>query len=497
MRNLLNSCKRKCRAMEKGRCLFMKKGLLKSARGLFCMVLATAMALTGVQFPKSGQKGGSMVAIAEAASTTGRVPMWAYMKSGSGKLITYTTNALNSSTGYIEPGDYCKILAFYSNGSVKVSYPTSKGSRTAYAAMNGFMASTGFDTRTRTLGKKLTAYRRSTGNSTIGTVYASDQVIVVGTSNGRTQVQYPCSGGFKLGWVAGTYSANTGSNPQGCIDSVVSTAEGRITVAGWAFDRDSLGSSLQVHVYVGGPAGSGAPGYVVTANAYRPDVNKVYPGVGNYHGFNSTICVSKRGSQTIYIYAINVGGGNTNPLLGTKSVNIRGGNANASTSNSSTSFQMPLANARCTWRSYSNWSWASKSGSGSRVYHLGIDIAGSSDNVMATATGIVAKCGYNSANGNYVVLKHTISGKTVYSFYAHLASYNVRNGATVAKGSKIGVVGNTGSASRGKHLHFAMTDTLWSGSYYGYATYFSGNKTTYAGVTYYNPIFVIQNNRLP
>ena len=94
-----------------------------------------------------------MVAVAEAASTTGRVPMWAYMKSGSGKLITYTTNSLKKSTGYILPGDYCKVLAFYSNGSVKVSYPTSKGSRTAYAAMSGFMASTGFNTRTRTLGK--------------------------------------------------------------------------------------------------------------------------------------------------------------------------------------------------------------------------------------------------------------------------------------------------------------------------------------------------------
>lgn len=474
----------------------MKKRVMKALKGMFCGVLVTALTITGVQLPMSGKKSGSMVAVAEAASTTGRVPMWAYMKNGSGRLTTYTSNALSKSTGYIVPGDYCKVLAFYSNGSVKVSYPTSKGSRTAYAAMSGFMASTGFSNQTRKLGKNLTAYRRSTGNATIGTVYASDQVIIVGTANGRTQVQYPCSGGYKLGWVTGTYSINTGSNPQGCVDSVVSPSVGKIRVGGWAFDRDSLGNNLQIHVYVGGPAGSGAPGYVVTANAYRPDVNKAYPGVGNYHGFNSTISVSKRGIQTVYIYAINVGGGNANPLLGTKSVNIGGGNTNTS-SNSSTSFQMPLANARCTWRSYSNWSWASKSGSGSRVYHLGIDIIGSSDNVMAAATGIVAKCGYNSANGNYVILKHSVSGKTVYSFYAHLASYNVRNGAAVAKGSKIGVVGNTGSASRGKHLHFAMMNTLWNGSYYGYATYFSGNKTTYAGVTYYNPVYVIQNNRLP
>lgn len=105
---------------------------------------------------------------------------------------------------------------------------------------------------------------------------------------------------------------------------------------------------------------------------------------------------------------------------------------------------------------------------------------------------------HKDANGNYVILRHTISGKTVYSFYAHLASYNVKTGQTVSKGNKIGVVGNTGTASRGKHLHFAMMNTLWSsGAYYGYSTYFSGNKVTYSGVTYYNPVYVIQNNRLP
>lgn len=163
-----------------------------------------------------------------------------------------------------------------------------------------------------------------------------------------------------------------------------------------------------------------------------------------------------------------------------------------------TAFQMPLVGARCTWRSYTNWSWGNNSGAGgSRVYHLGIDIIGTSDNVMAAAKGTVAQCGYNGANGNYVVLKHTISGQTVYSFYAHLASYSVKRGNTVSKGAKIGIVGNTGSSSRGKHLHFAMMNTLWNGSYYGYSTYFTGNKTTYAGVTYYNPIYVIQNNRLP
>lgn len=189
--------------------MFMTKGLKRGLKGLLCTALAAATALTGVKLPAPGGQGRSSVAVAEAASTTSRVPMWAYMKNGSGRLTTYTANTLKKSTGYIVPGDYCKISAFYSNGSVKVTYPTSKGSKTAYAAMSGFMTSTGFSTSTRTLGKRLTAYRRSTGSSTIGTVYATDKVIVVGQSNGRTQVQYPCSGGYKLGWVAGSYSAGS------------------------------------------------------------------------------------------------------------------------------------------------------------------------------------------------------------------------------------------------------------------------------------------------
>lgn len=69
------------------------------------MILAAATVMTGVRLPTFDGKGIATVAVAEAASTTGRVPMWAYMKSGSGKLTTYTTNALNKSTGYIVPGD--------------------------------------------------------------------------------------------------------------------------------------------------------------------------------------------------------------------------------------------------------------------------------------------------------------------------------------------------------------------------------------------------------
>lgn len=137
----------------------------------------------------------------------------------------------------------------------------------------------------------------------------------------------------------------------------------------------------------------------------------------------------------------------------------------------------------------------------SRNDHIGVDYyaKGSDKNVYAAAAGTVKAAGYNSANGYYVIIQHTISGKTVYSFYAHLASYSVKAGDKVSVGSKIGVVGKSGSSANGTvHLHFAFVDTYKSaGSYYGYASSFTGNKTKYSGVTYYNPEYVIQYDRLP
>lgn len=130
---------------------------------------------------------------------------------------------------------------------------------------------------------------------------------------------YKHSSGISKIYVRPNYE--NGNNPTGCLDGLVG-GTGTVKVSGWAFDRDDMSASLNIHVYIGGQAGdSNAEGYgYIIANEGRGDVNAAY-GCGDYHGFSSTIFTSKTGTQPVYVYAINVGGGE-NVCIGSGTVNI-------------------------------------------------------------------------------------------------------------------------------------------------------------------------------
>lgn len=120
------------------------------------------------------------------------------------------------------------------------------------------------------------------------------------------------------GFVSPNYEKNN-HNPIGAWDSIITGGMKRIRVTGWTYDLDDPNASLDIHVYVGGPAGSGAPCYVIKADVYRTDIN-----IGNCrHGFDSFIDVSPTGRQNVYLYAINVGEGQYTEL-GMKTIDIEG-----------------------------------------------------------------------------------------------------------------------------------------------------------------------------
>ncbi|WP_279194377.1 M23 family metallopeptidase, partial [Holdemania massiliensis] len=70
--------------------------------------------------------------------------------------------------------------------------------------------------------------------------------------------------------------------------------------------------------------------------------------------------------------------------------------------------------------------------------------------ILATADGQVSATGYNTIQGNYVILEHS---EGIQSFYGHLDKIQVHEGEQISQGQTLGVMGMTGRAT-GPHVHF-------------------------------------------
>ena len=85
--------------------------------------------------------------------------------------------------------------------------------------------------------------------------------------------------------------------------------------------------------------------------------------------------------------------------------------------------------------------------------HTGVDFpAPAGTPVAAAAAGTVTFAGFDDGYGLLVVIAH---GNGVTTWYAHLSRIDVRPGAAVAVGARVGAVGATGRAT-GPHLHFEV-----------------------------------------
>ncbi|GAB4577321.1 MAG: hypothetical protein Fur0022_00520 [Anaerolineales bacterium] len=91
--------------------------------------------------------------------------------------------------------------------------------------------------------------------------------------------------------------------------------------------------------------------------------------------------------------------------------------------------------------------------------HPALDIAGGEGTaVYATDSGVVVYAGWSEYGYGYlIVLDH---GTGWQSAYAHLSAVGVSCGQSVALGTVIGAVGNTGN-STGAHLHFELRSELY------------------------------------
>lgn len=95
--------------------------------------------------------------------------------------------------------------------------------------------------------------------------------------------------------------------PFGALD-LVQAKPGATRITGWAADPDKGTAPISVHTYVDGRLHS-----AVRADRYRPDIERIYPHLGPYHGFDATLPTSG-GDHEVCVYAINDGSGHNQRL---------------------------------------------------------------------------------------------------------------------------------------------------------------------------------------
>ena len=92
--------------------------------------------------------------------------------------------------------------------------------------------------------------------------------------------------------------------------------------------------------------------------------------------------------------------------------------------------------------------------------HKGIDIRAKHDDVLATENGgkvVAVNHNTNTGGGKSVTVEYArTDGSKVQTTYMHLSSISVKAGDEVKAGLKLGVSGNTGTRTTGKHLHFGV-----------------------------------------
>jgi murein DD-endopeptidase MepM/ murein hydrolase activator NlpD len=111
---------------------------------------------------------------------------------------------------------------------------------------------------------------------------------------------------------------------------------------------------------------------------------------------------------------------------------------------------MPL---RVEYRLSSPFGYRTHPITGKKKLHAGMDMAAPKGTpVYAAETGVVIVAQSWSGYGNCIIIDH---GGGLWTLYGHLSVILVKNGETVKRGNKIGLVGSTGQ-STGNHLHFEV-----------------------------------------
>ncbi|MEI6131272.1 MAG: M23 family metallopeptidase [Bacillota bacterium] len=120
--------------------------------------------------------------------------------------------------------------------------------------------------------------------------------------------------------------------------------------------------------------------------------------------------------------------------------------------------------------------------------HKGTDYVSTNKdlNIYSIYDGEIVMKKFQSSAGNFLVIKHKVGTKTIYSTYMHLKSY-IASGK-VKRGQKVAIMGKTGNA-QGIHLHMQVSNDLpQCGTK---ISFYNGDKMIANGYTFFNPERVI------
>lgn len=79
--------------------------------------------------------------------------------------------------------------------------------------------------------------------------------------------------------------------------------------------------------------------------------------------------------------------------------------------------------------------------------------------ILAVNDGTIVLSKWSDILGNVTVLKTVLNGKARFWGFCHMDKPGHKVGSIMKAGEPVGVVGNTGSATSGAHLHWTLGDT--------------------------------------
>ena len=173
------------------------------------------------------------------------VSIKAYPVSTANNTPAFANKGDGNKSGTIYAADLCTITRIDGDGWLIVNYPTSNNrTRTLFVRARDFFCATSF--QEASVSKYATAYRRSSGNESIGSVDAADRLVyVIGSSqNGRTQIVYRVTNSnyYKMGWVSTDALSKTPSSQPSLTfsPSSVTLTEGTNGTVNVKFSGDGL-----------------------------------------------------------------------------------------------------------------------------------------------------------------------------------------------------------------------------------------------------------------